>query len=125
MRHSHRAEQGVTAPMAWHIPQYELAIQTRHEVDSTRFATRCPTNDTPQYPTSSCEQHSTDRTDFSMRPTPPALDLSRIAFAQAQIDEVRRQLLDTAAFGKSITPDQLEHLAAKLGETLRILAEDG
>ncbi|MFF3228268.1 DUF6374 family protein [Nocardia suismassiliense] len=60
-----------------------------------------------------------------MRTTPPALEHSRIAFAQAQIDEVRRQLLDTAAFGKSITPDQLEHLAAKLGETLRILAEDG
>ncbi|MFI6173851.1 DUF6374 family protein [Nocardia sp. NPDC051052] len=53
------------------------------------------------------------------------LELSRISFAQTQIDDVRRQLLDTAAFGKSITPDQLEHLAAKLGETLRILAEEG
>ncbi|WP_280267573.1 DUF6374 family protein [Nocardia wallacei] len=35
-------------------------------------------------------------------------------FARQQIDEVRRQLLDAAAFGKHITPDQLEHLASKL-----------
>ncbi|MCP9624988.1 DUF6374 family protein [Nocardia otitidiscaviarum] len=52
------------------------------------------------------------------------LGLSRISFAQTQIDNVRRQLLDAAAFGKSITPDQLEHLAAKLSESLRILTEE-
>lgn len=57
---------------------------------------------------------------MSYPPTAPP----RIAAAQTQIADVRRQLLDTAAFGKTITPDHLEHLAAKLGEALRILAED-
>ncbi|QIS10420.1 DUF6374 family protein [Nocardia arthritidis] len=52
------------------------------------------------------------------------LERSRISLAQTQIDNVRRQLLDAAAFGKRITPDQLEHLAAKLGDSLRILTEE-
>lgn len=59
-----------------------------------------------------------------MRYSPPVLERSRISLAQTQIDNVRRQLLDAAAFGKRITPDQLEHLAAKLGDSLRILTEE-
>lgn len=44
-----------------------------------------------------------------------------IAFARQQIDEVRRQLLDAAAFGKRITPDQLERMAGKLALSARAL----
>ncbi|WP_280267950.1 DUF6374 family protein [Nocardia wallacei] len=42
-------------------------------------------------------------------------------FARQQIDEVRRQLLDAAAFGKHITPDQLERLASKLATGVQAL----
>ncbi|PXX56265.1 hypothetical protein DFR70_1206 [Nocardia tenerifensis] len=55
---------------------------------------------------------------------PAATDVTRVATARARIANVRRRLLDTAAFGKSLTPDQLEHLAAELGETLRVLTDD-
>ncbi|WP_159848595.1 DUF6374 family protein [Nocardia sp. CY41] len=39
-------------------------------------------------------------------------------FAERQIAAVRRQLLDAAAFGKVISPDQLEHMAANLSAAL-------
>ncbi|WP_280387736.1 DUF6374 family protein [Nocardia wallacei] len=42
-------------------------------------------------------------------------------FARQQIDQVRRQLLDAAAFGKQITPDQLEQLASKLATGVQAL----
>ncbi|MFX0581091.1 DUF6374 family protein [Nocardia nepalensis] len=44
-----------------------------------------------------------------------------VAFARRQIDEVRRQLLDSAAFGKHVTPDQLERMASKLAMGVRAL----
>jgi|GEM_PF-4649659 len=44
-----------------------------------------------------------------------------IELARQRIDEVRRQLLDAAAFGKHITPDQLEHMASKLATGLHAL----
>jgi hypothetical protein len=42
-------------------------------------------------------------------------------FATRQINEVRRQPLDAAAFGKHITPDQLEHMASKLAASMETL----
>ncbi|WP_280275146.1 DUF6374 family protein [Nocardia wallacei] len=44
-----------------------------------------------------------------------------ITFARQQIEDVRRQLLDAAAFGKHITPDQLERMAGKLAYSVRAL----
>ncbi|MGF6885965.1 hypothetical protein ABIA39_007522 [Nocardia sp. GAS34] len=49
----------------------------------------------------------------------PACPLMK--FATRQINEVRRQLLDAAAFGKHITPDQLEHMASKLAASMEAL----
>ncbi|WP_425301819.1 DUF6374 family protein [Nocardia wallacei] len=46
----------------------------------------------------------------------------RAELARQQIDQVRRQLLDAAAFGKQITPDQLEQLASKLSTAVHALA---
>ncbi|MGW5575761.1 DUF6374 family protein [Nocardia thailandica] len=43
--------------------------------------------------------------------------------AAATLATVRRQLLDAAAFGKTLSPDQLEHIAARLGECLRAYAQ--
>ncbi|WP_369690371.1 DUF6374 family protein [Nocardia miyunensis] len=42
--------------------------------------------------------------------------------ARQRIDEVRRQLLDAAAFNKHITLDQLDHMAHKLATGLHALA---
>ncbi|MGW4716728.1 DUF6374 family protein [Nocardia sp. NPDC004260] len=44
-------------------------------------------------------------------------------FAETQINEVRRQLLDAAAFGKHLRPEQLENMAGKLAEGLRAYTE--
>jgi len=44
-----------------------------------------------------------------------------IESARRQIEEVRRQLLDAAAFGKRITPDQLERMASKLATGVQVL----
>ncbi|WP_280243332.1 DUF6374 family protein [Nocardia abscessus] len=46
-----------------------------------------------------------------------------IPFARSQINDVRRQLLDAAAFGKHLRPEQLENMAGKLAEGLRAYAE--
>ncbi|MGN2639597.1 DUF6374 family protein [Nocardia takedensis] len=59
-----------------------------------------------------------------MRQDSTVSEFSRTSLALTQIDDVRRQLLDTAAFRKTITSDQLEHLAAKLARSLRVLAEE-
>lgn len=40
------------------------------------------------------------------------------------LDEVREQLLNAAAFGKHLSPDQLEHAARKVSEGMRIYAEE-
>ncbi|MGY2036600.1 DUF6374 family protein [Nocardia gipuzkoensis] len=50
-------------------------------------------------------------------------ELARRDFALLWLDQVKRQLQDAAAFGKSLTPEQLEVAAGKIGEARRILAE--
>ncbi|MGV9409972.1 DUF6374 family protein [Nocardia sp. NPDC003693] len=51
-------------------------------------------------------------------------ELSRRDWATMNLEQVRRQLLDAAAFGKWLTPEQLENAAGKIGEGLKIfLAE--
>ncbi|WP_327112232.1 DUF6374 family protein [Nocardia sp. NBC_01730] len=45
---------------------------------------------------------------------------SRLECVEMQVEDVRRWLLDAAAFGKSITPEQLEVMARKPAEGLRI-----
>ncbi|WP_306363869.1 DUF6374 family protein [Nocardia sp. CC227C] len=51
-------------------------------------------------------------------------ELSRLDWARMNLDQVRRQLLDAAAFGKYITPEQLEHAAGKIAEGMRIYLEE-
>ncbi|WP_369690118.1 DUF6374 family protein [Nocardia inohanensis] len=51
-------------------------------------------------------------------------ELSRLEWARMNLDQVRRQLLDAAAWGKYITPEQLEHAAGKIAEGMRIYAEE-
>ncbi|MFI6868443.1 DUF6374 family protein [Nocardia sp. NPDC050406] len=51
-------------------------------------------------------------------------ELTRLEWARMNLDQVRRQLLDAAAFGKYLTPEQLEHAAGKIGEGLRIYVEE-
>ncbi|MET8875640.1 DUF6374 family protein [Nocardia sp. NPDC004604] len=48
----------------------------------------------------------------------------RIPLAKNTIDDIRRQLLDAAAFGKHVTPEQLEHMARKLADTMQTLADE-
>ncbi|MRH89458.1 hypothetical protein GFY24_18730 [Nocardia sp. SYP-A9097] len=51
-------------------------------------------------------------------------ELSRHEWATMNLEQVRRQLLDAAAFGKYMTPEQLENAAGKIGEGLRIFREE-
>ncbi|MGW6729613.1 DUF6374 family protein [Nocardia sp. NPDC055029] len=46
-------------------------------------------------------------------------EMPRPAATAATLAMVRRQLLDTAAFGNPLLPDQLEYLAARITEVLR------
>ncbi|WP_019930473.1 DUF6374 family protein [Nocardia sp. BMG111209] len=48
---------------------------------------------------------------------------ARIPDAYQQIDQVRRQLIEAAAFSKHLTPDVLEHLAGSLATGLRLIAD--
>ncbi|MET9490073.1 DUF6374 family protein [Nocardia sp. NPDC006630] len=41
--------------------------------------------------------------------------------ATMNLEQVRNQLLDAAAFGKRLTPEQLENAAGKINEGLRVL----
>ncbi|MFE7741522.1 DUF6374 family protein [Nocardia sp. NPDC057455] len=50
-------------------------------------------------------------------------DLEPTQFAYSQINAVRRQLLDAAAFGKHLRPEHLENMAGKLAEGLRAYTE--
>ncbi|MFD4432170.1 DUF6374 family protein [Nocardia sp. NPDC058497] len=50
-------------------------------------------------------------------------EMPRPAQTAATLATVRRQLLDTAAFGITLAPDQLEQVAARLTEVLRGYAE--
>ncbi|CAM4097758.1 DUF6374 domain-containing protein [Nocardia ninae] len=49
--------------------------------------------------------------------------LSRRDWATMNLENVRDQLLDAAAFGKYLPPEQLEHAAGKIGEGLRVFLE--
>ncbi|WP_280430051.1 DUF6374 family protein [Nocardia brasiliensis] len=46
--------------------------------------------------------------------------LSRRDWATMNLENVRDQLLDAAAFGKYLPPEQLENAAGKISEGLRI-----
>ncbi|MBF6074827.1 DUF6374 family protein [Nocardia beijingensis] len=50
-------------------------------------------------------------------------DHEPILFARTRINDVRRQLLDAAAFGKHLGPEQLENMAGRLAEGLRAYTE--
>lgn len=50
-------------------------------------------------------------------------DPDRIDFAKSQVEDVRRALLDAAAFGKTLPPTPLEHLAGKLAAALKIYTD--
>lgn len=52
------------------------------------------------------------------------IPLSRLEWAFMNIDQVRAQLLDAAAFGKYLPPEQLENAAGKLAEGLRVYTEE-
>ncbi|MFB8283024.1 DUF6374 family protein [Nocardia colli] len=49
--------------------------------------------------------------------------LSRQDWARMNLEQVRDQLLDAAAFGKYLPPEQLENAAGKIAEGLRVYAE--
>ncbi|MEC3953612.1 DUF6374 family protein [Nocardia sp. CDC153] len=51
-------------------------------------------------------------------------ELSRRDWATMNLEEVRRQLLKAAAFGKALSPEQLENAAGKIREGLRIFLEE-
>ncbi|WP_062988307.1 DUF6374 family protein [Nocardia anaemiae] len=51
-------------------------------------------------------------------------EFSRLDWARMNLEQVRGQLLDAAAFGKWMTPDQLENAAGKIAEGIRIYAEE-
>lgn len=47
-------------------------------------------------------------------------ELEPVAIAHMQLNDVRRQLLDAAAFGKRLPPEWLEHMAGRVADGLRI-----
>ena len=49
---------------------------------------------------------------------------SRLEWARMNLEQVRTQLLDAAAFAKYLPPEQLERAALKIGEGLRIYREE-
>ncbi|MGW4244937.1 DUF6374 family protein [Nocardia sp. NPDC004722] len=50
-------------------------------------------------------------------------ELSRLEWAHMNLDQVRTQLLG-AARGRALTPEQLENAAGKIGEGMRVYAEE-
>lgn len=42
--------------------------------------------------------------------------------ASESLRQTQRQLLDAAAFGKQLSPEQLERAAGRIGEALRVYA---
>ncbi|WP_433757455.1 DUF6374 family protein [Nocardia sp. CA-135398] len=52
------------------------------------------------------------------------MPLSRLDWARMNLEQVRTQLLDAAAFGKYLPPEQLENAAGKIAEGMRIYAEE-
>ncbi|QIS22213.1 DUF6374 family protein [Nocardia terpenica] len=51
-------------------------------------------------------------------------DLTRLEWARLNLEQVRAQLIDAAAFGKRLPPEQLERAAEKIAESLRVFAEE-
>ncbi|MFI1920187.1 DUF6374 family protein [Nocardia sp. NPDC020380] len=49
---------------------------------------------------------------------------ARMPYVERQINDVRRQLLDAAAFAKLLSPEALEHMAGTLADGLRVLSEE-
>ncbi|MEV2223132.1 DUF6374 family protein [Nocardia vinacea] len=52
------------------------------------------------------------------------MPLSQLDMARMNLEQVRRQLLDAAAFGKYLPPEQLENAAGKIAEGMRIYVEE-
>lgn len=52
------------------------------------------------------------------------MPLSRLDWARMNLEQVRTQLLDAAAFGKYLPPEQLENAAGKIAEGMRIYVEE-
>lgn len=50
-------------------------------------------------------------------------ELAPLPFARLNLEQVRERLLAAAAFGESLSPDQLEALAHKISEGLRIYVQ--
>ncbi|WP_378743364.1 DUF6374 family protein [Nocardia brasiliensis] len=50
--------------------------------------------------------------------------MTRLEWAYRNISQVREQLLEAAAFGKYLTPEQLENAAGKLSEGLRVYTQE-
>ncbi|WP_280441063.1 DUF6374 family protein [Nocardia brasiliensis] len=50
--------------------------------------------------------------------------ITRLEWAYMNINQVREQLLDAAAFSKYLPPEQLENAAGKLAEGLRVYTEE-
>ncbi|MBF6330016.1 DUF6374 family protein [Nocardia transvalensis] len=51
------------------------------------------------------------------------MKMSRLEWAKMNLEQVRSQLLDAAAFGKYLPPEQLEKAAAKITEGTRVFVE--
>ncbi|MDN2500487.1 hypothetical protein FHY52_27935 [Nocardia nova] len=51
------------------------------------------------------------------------MKLTPLEYARLNLEQVRAQLVDAAAFDKALTPDQLERAAWKIREGLRIYRE--
>lgn len=51
------------------------------------------------------------------------MELTPLEYARLNLEQVRAQLVDAAAFDKALTPDQLERAAWKIREGLRIYRE--
>ena len=52
------------------------------------------------------------------------MSLNRLDWAKMNLEQVRTQLLDAAAFGKYLPPEQLENAASKIAEGLRVFTEE-
>ncbi len=52
------------------------------------------------------------------------MSLNRLDWAKMNLEQVRTQLLDAAAFGKYLPPEQLENAAGKIAEGLRVFTEE-
>ncbi|MGW4718231.1 DUF6374 family protein [Nocardia sp. NPDC004260] len=101
--------QGARRMWAWSrsVAEYAAAATwTRHAARTSE----------PKYGEAKYLERSKQRIEsvFDLEYGSDMLETAPLGFAEKQIGEVRRQLLDAAAFGKSISPEQLENMAGKL-----------